>query len=117
MVWPIWATIIVTEMGDDHSAFRAAGGGLPVFGEPETPSQPGEGAFNYPTPGWHFEALGSVGPLEDLDSPLADPSEGGAQLDDEADHQAECVGDDVPFPALDLLPGVIAKDTAALSWS
>src|SRR4051812_48831315 len=42
--------------------------------------QPGEGAFDHPTPGQQDKALGGVRPLDDLDGPFAELFEGALQL-------------------------------------
>ena len=51
---------------------RRGDGLLEVLGEASVPVEPCQGALDDPSPGQHFEALGGVGPLNDLDGPLAD---------------------------------------------
>ena len=53
---------------------------FPVFCQASAAPEPCEGAFDDPSSGEDFEALGGVGALDDLEGPLADPVEGAAQF-------------------------------------
>lgn len=54
-------------MGDEEPGFGGFDRLLEVFGQPPAAADPCEGAFYDPAPRQQFEALGSVGALDDLD--------------------------------------------------
>lgn len=50
----------------------AGDGLLPVLSQPAAAAEPGEGPLHDPSSRQHFEALGGVGALDDLQGPVAD---------------------------------------------
>ena len=67
-------------MGDQHPCLCALDGFLPIACQSAAATEPCEGAFDDPSPGQHLEALGSVGPLDDLHRPASEVGEGAPQF-------------------------------------
>ena len=59
-------------MGDEDPRFRRSDRALEISGEASASSKPGEGALDDPATRENFEALCSVGPLDDLQHEAAD---------------------------------------------
>jgi hypothetical protein len=71
------------DVGDEDPCDGAGDGGLEVLGEAAAAAKPCEGPFNDPPARQHFEALGGIGSLDDLDRPaaeLAEPANTGASI-------------------------------------
>src|ERR1700733_9133061 len=60
------------EISDKPPAQNDAQGGLEVFGEPSTPTEPGESTLDDPAARQHFEPAELIGALDHLDRPAAD---------------------------------------------
>jgi hypothetical protein len=59
-------------MGDKDPGHSADQGGLEVFGEPSTPTEPGESTLDDAAVRQHFEPAELIGALDHLDLPAAD---------------------------------------------
>ena len=59
-------------MGDEEPGLGACDGLLPILGQTPAPAEPCEGALDDPSSRQHFEALGGIGALDDLQGPVTD---------------------------------------------
>jgi hypothetical protein len=57
------------EVGDKDPSGLCCRGAFEVLCETAAPAEPGEGAFDYPSPRQQLEAFDAVWPLDDLDLP------------------------------------------------
>ncbi len=68
------------DVGHEHPRSGAGDGCREVLGEPATAAEPREGSFDNPSPWQHFEPLGGVGTLDDLDGPSTHSGQLAARL-------------------------------------
>ena len=63
-------------MGDQDPRLGALGGFFPILRETSAAAKPCEGALDDPSSGEHFEPLGFVGALDDLERPAPEADKG-----------------------------------------
>ena len=60
-----------TDVREEDPGDGAGDRGLEILGEAAAAAEPGEGTLDDPASGQHFEPLGAIGALDDLDCPAA----------------------------------------------
>ena len=61
--------------GEEEPCLGAGDGCFEVLGQAAVAVEPGQGTFDHPAARYHFEALRGIGPLDDLQGPLTQPSQ------------------------------------------
>ena len=67
-------------MGDEYPRLNGSDGFLPVLRQSAASSEPCEGSLNDPAHWQNLEAPGGIGPLDDLDRPVAEAAHGSLEF-------------------------------------